>query len=40
MKIKLKQLSIDMNTKEYEMLQGIKDGENGFNNPIALKRWK
>lgn len=33
MKIELKQLSINMGQKEYDMLQGIIDGENGFSNP-------
>ena len=33
MQIELKQLSINMGQKEYDMLQGIIDGENGFSNP-------
>ena len=33
MKIELKQLSTDMENAEYDMLQGIIDGENGFSNP-------
>jgi predicted acetyltransferase len=33
MKVELKQLSIDMSEKEYNMLQDILDIENGFTNP-------
>lgn len=33
MRIELKQLSINMGKEEYDMLQGIIDGENGFSNP-------
>lgn len=33
MKIELKQLDINMGKEEYDMLQGIIDGENGFSNP-------
>lgn len=33
MKIELKQLSIEMNKSEYEMLQDIENNENGFSNP-------
>lgn len=45
MKIELKQLSIKMGQKEYDMLQGIIDGENGFSNPAyklsenEYKKW-
>ena len=31
--VELKQLSIKMGKTEYDMLQGIVDGENGFSNP-------
>lgn len=45
MKIELKQLSVDMGEKEYEMLQDILDVENGFTNPAYglsyddYKKW-
>ena len=45
MKIELKQLSIKMGQPEYDMLQGIVDGENGFSNPAyklsknEYKKW-
>ena len=45
MKVELKQLSIDMGQKEYEMLQGLLDEENGFTNPAyqvsneEYKKW-
>lgn len=45
MKIELKQLSIKMGQEEYDMLQGIIDGENGFSNPAyklsenGYKKW-
>ena len=45
MKIELKQLSVDMAEKEYDMLQDILDIENGFTNPAYglsygdYKKW-
>ena len=33
MKIELKEIDVNMSKKEYEMLQGIHDIENGFTNP-------
>lgn len=33
MKTELKQLSTNMGKDEYDTLQGIVDGENGFSNP-------
>ena len=44
-KVELKQLSIDMDKAEYDMLQGIVDLENGFSNPAynlsyeEYKKW-
>ena len=43
MKVELKQLNVDMAEKEYEMLQGILDIENGFTNPaynLSYKKYK
>lgn len=34
MKIELKQLSLTCGNAEYEMLQQIENGENGFSNPV------
>ena len=45
MRIELKQLSTDMGKAEYDMLQEIIDGENGFSNPAYklsiddYKKW-
>ena len=45
MKIELKQINIDMEEQEYEMLQGILAVENGFTNPAynlsfeEYKKW-
>lgn len=45
MKIELRQLSTNMGNEEYDMLQGIIDGENGFSNPAyqlsfeEYKKW-
>ena len=45
MSTQLKQLSLDMGQPEYEMLQDIKDLENGFSNPAyglsfeEFKKW-
>ena len=35
MKAELKQLSLEMGQREYNMLQGISNGENGFYNPAC-----
>ena len=35
MKAELKQLSLEMGIREYRMLQGISNGENGFYNPAC-----
>ena len=35
MKAELKQLSLEMGKREYNMLQGISNGENGFYNPAC-----
>ena len=35
MKVELKQLSLEMGKREYNMLQGISNGENGFYNPAC-----
>lgn len=43
MDISLKQLSSDMGKPEYDMLQGILNGENGFSNPayrLSYKEYK
>lgn len=40
MKIEIKQLSLNCGNEEYEMLQNIKDSENGFSNPIYKKSYK
>ena len=40
MKIELKQLDISMDKEEYDMLQGIVDGENGFSNPAYQLTFK
>lgn len=45
MKVELKQLSIDMSKREYNMLQDVLDEENGFTNPAyklsyeEYKKW-
>ncbi|MEI6578874.1 MAG: GNAT family N-acetyltransferase [Eubacteriales bacterium] len=40
MKIEIKQLSLNCNSKEYEMLQTIENNENGFSNPIYEKAYE
>ena len=43
MNIELKQLSIDMDKSEYNMLQNIENNENGFSNPafgISFEEYK
>lgn len=40
MKIEIKQLSSNCSTKEYEMLQSIKNNENGFYNPVYEMSYK
>lgn len=45
MKIEIKQLDINFEQEEYNMLQNIKDGENGFSNSAyklsyeEYKKW-
>ena len=38
--IELRQSNINLGIKEYEMLQGIKDGENGFMNDVFGKTYE
>lgn len=40
MKIEVKQLSLNCNKEEYEMLQNIQNNENGFSNPVYEKQYE
>jgi predicted acetyltransferase len=40
MKIELRQLSLSCRNEEYEMLQNIKNNENGFSNPVYEKSYE
>ncbi len=40
MKIEIKQLSLNCCNEEYEMLQNIKNDENGFSNPVYEKSYE